>query len=162
MQIETQRDLIGLQNGILADKNDTIKGLMSIMATNLNPHNLITTNVTVTTKVELNQDISLALASIGEIKELLQPSSKAFVELQNIEIALDAIEKEKDPNTIKKSSALRKFKGFIDKVTEGNNEIKKAIQTTKDGWDIFKQLAGKYNSIAEWCGLPQVPKMFTK
>jgi hypothetical protein len=75
---------------------------------------------------------------------------------------LEAVEKEKDPQVVRKSSAMSKFKRFIDKVTEGNNEVEKAIIAVEHGWDIFKDLAGKYNSIAQWCGLPQVPKIFTK
>jgi len=38
----------------------------------------------------------------------------------------------------------------------------KVIKTAKDGIDIARRLAGYYNDIAQWCGLPQVPKPFAK
>jgi hypothetical protein len=57
---------------------------------------------------------------------------------------------------------MSKLRNFIESVSQGNDEIGKAIKVAENGWDLLKNLAGKYNSIAEWCGLPQVPKIFTK
>jgi hypothetical protein len=162
IHIETQRDIIRMQNGTLSDQKETIIALMNLVNTSLNSNMPITQNVTVINNVELNQNISNAIATLSELKELLQPTSHAFLELQNIESALDSIEKEKDPAIVKKSGALSQLKSFLDKAIDGNDEIKKTIEAAKSGWDTLKILAGKYNSIAQWCGLPQIPKIFTK
>ena len=47
-------------------------------------------------------------------------------------------------------------------VDKAESTAGKVIKTTKDGIDIARELAGHYNQIAQWCGLPRVPKPFTK
>ena len=68
----------------------------------------------------------------------------------------------KNKNSIFNGAAWKKLKKIIDSISEGNTELGKVIKTAENGWDTFKNLAGKYNKIAEWCGLPQVPSIFTK
>ena len=43
-----------------------------------------------------------------------------------------------------------------------NSSMHKVIEGTKNGVDIAQDLAEKYNDIAQWAGLPQVPKPFLK
>jgi len=57
---------------------------------------------------------------------------------------------------------MSKFKRFVDALENEDSNLNKTIKTIENGWEIAKELAGKYNSIAEWCGLPQVPRIFTK
>ncbi|NOY85543.1 MAG: hypothetical protein GXO96_12125 [Nitrospirae bacterium] len=45
---------------------------------------------------------------------------------------------------------------------QGNPTIGKAIDTTKKGAKIAQDIAGTYNKVAEWCGLPVVPSVFLK
>lgn len=75
---------------------------------------------------------------------------------------METIENENNPEVVKKSAAMSKFKRFLDKVRKGNKDFKKMIETSETSLDILRDLAGKYNKIAEWCGLPQVPSIFTK
>jgi len=165
VRIEDQHDIMRLQDSQIKEQSLQIKQLYGIIETGLiNRTPAIEFNpiISVHNSVQFNQNISLALGTICELKDLLPTGSEAHTALKEIEGSLEAIEKEKDPEKVKKSPAMSKFRRFIDKLSEGNNDVKKAIDTVEQGWDIIKDLAGKYNSIAEWCGLPQVPKVFTK
>jgi len=57
---------------------------------------------------------------------------------------------------------MEKLKKFIERVSEGNDNISEVIKTSEGALENFKKLAGKYNKIAEWCGMPVVPSVFTK
>jgi hypothetical protein len=165
-RVESQQDIIRLQSGNIDTLNDRINTLLKIVGDGVANKPVVAIdfkpNVLVTNNIQINQDVSYALGSINELKDLLPPSSEASVALKELEGSLEAVEKEANPEVVRKSPAMSKFKKFIDKVTEGNNEVQKAIKAVEQGWDIFKDLAGKYNKIAEWCGLPQVPSVFTK
>lgn len=158
-RIESQQDIIQVQRGQMHQ-------LFSIVGNGLANKQPIAIdfrpNISLSTSLTQNQDISYALGSINEIKELLPSSSPEQMVLNDLEGALEAIEKESNPEIVKNSSAMSKFRKFLGKVKEGNEDLKKVIETTETGIDIFRDLAGKYNKIAEWCGLPQVPSLFTK
>ena len=57
---------------------------------------------------------------------------------------------------------MEKFRKFIEKVNEGNDNVSEAVKTSESAIETFMKLAGKYNKIAEWCGMPVVPSVFTK
>lgn len=158
-RVETQQDIMLVQKG-------QINKLMDIVSqglTNKSPiHIDFKPVITLDNKVLYNQNITSLISDINDLKLLLGTSSPEYIELQNLEGSLGAIEKESNPEVIKKSTAMQKLRKFIDNVTDGNEQVGKAIKATETGIDIIRDLAGKYNSIAEWCGLPQVPKIFTK
>ncbi|MFA0960580.1 hypothetical protein AB9P05_02110 [Roseivirga sp. BDSF3-8] len=57
---------------------------------------------------------------------------------------------------------MDKLSRFIKKLDDTNTRVGKAIQTVEDGVGYAQDLAKHYNNIAEWCGLPQVPRLFLK
>jgi hypothetical protein len=158
-RIESQQDIIQVQRG-------QMEQLISIVGSGLSNKQPIAIdfkpNITVTSTVTINQDICYALGSLNELKELIPSSSPTYLALQDLEGSLEVIEKETDQEIVKKSSAMSKFKRFLDNASDGNNDLKKIIETSEAGVEIFRDLAGKYNKIAQWCGLPQVPSLFTK
>lgn len=158
-RVETQQDIMSVQSG-------RIDQLLSIVAEGLSNKPVISIDfkpeITVDTKIQNNQNLTSAISDINDLKLLLSPSSQEYLELKNIEGSLIAIERETNPETVKNSSGMSKLKKFIERVSDGNEQIAKAIKTTETGVDIFKNLAGKYNNIAEWCGLPQVPRILIK
>lgn len=158
-RVETQQDIMLVQNSRI----DKLLEIVAEGLTNKMPINIeFKPVITIDNKILNNQNVSSAISDINDLKLLLSHSSPEYLELQNLEGSLIAIEKENNPDVVKKSTAMVKLKKFIETVSEGNEQVAKIIKTTETGIDIFKNLAGKYNSIAEWCGLPQVPKILTK
>lgn len=63
---------------------------------------------------------------------------------------------------VKNSAAMSKLKCFLEGVGKTGSRTGKALKGLRDGIKIGQDLAEFYNSIAQWCGLPQVPKPFLK
>jgi uncharacterized protein YggU (UPF0235/DUF167 family) len=156
VEIRMQQNLIGMQN-------ETIDKLLAIVGNGLTNGSTIDVRPTinVTTNVTVNH-VTHAVGAVNELKDFLGPSSELFAKLDELASSLETIENEKNPEAVKKSGAMSKFKRMIESFTEGTEETKKAIKAAEGGWEIVKDLAHKYNSIAEWCGLPQVPGVFIK
>jgi len=158
LRVETQQDMISMQNA-------RIDKLLNIVGEGLANKHPITIDfkpvVNATNNLQLNTNVSLAISEIVELKELLPQASDAHAALSELENSLEAIEKENNPEIVKKSSAMSKFRRVLEKFGEEESTLKKAMVATESGWELFKSLAGKYNKIAEWCGLPQVPSLFT-
>lgn len=151
-RIESQQDIISLQNTRMDKLLNIIgDGLKQPISIDFKPTVIATSNV------QLNPRIAMALGGIAELKEILPHSSDAYLALGEVEASLERIEKEKDPEIVKRSPAMNKFRRILDNFAEKDSSLRKAIDTAESGWDLFKDLAGKYNKIAEWCGLPQVP-----
>jgi len=157
-RIESQGDIISLQNAKM-DK------LLDIIGDGLqNKHQPITIDfkpvINTTTNVQVNPNISLALGSISELKELIPTSSDAYLALDEVESSLAVLERETNPELVRKSPAMSKFRRTIEKFSEEGSTLRKALDATESGLELFKDIAGKYNRVAEWCGLPQVPSVF--
>lgn len=159
LRIEVQQDVIGLH-----ERNyDKLAKLMETGLSNKTPVNIdFKPIININNSLTINQDISNAIGCINELKTLVPQSSNAYIVLKELEGSMEAVEQETNPEVVKTSPAMSKFKKFIESVNKKNSEIGKVIKTGEAAWGHFKNLAGKYNSIAEWCGLPQIPKIFTK
>lgn len=158
VRIETQKDILSIQNA-------RIDNLLRIVADGLSNKQPITIDfnptITVSNNVQFNHNISLVLGELSELKELFPQSSDAYFALDELGSSLEIIEKENNPETVRKSPAMSKFRRVLEKFAEEGSTLKKAIDVTESGCELLKDLAGKYNKLAEWCGLPQIPSIFT-
>ena len=158
-RIETQQDLIQVQSG-------QIDKLFTIIGNGLSSRNQVYLDfkpqISLNNTTILNNNISDALSNINDLKALFSLVDPNYFLLEDLKGSLEAIENETNPNVVKKSPAVTKLKKFIESVADEKDQLSKTIKAAENGWDMFKSLAGTYNSIAEWCGLPQVPKIFTK
>ncbi len=62
----------------------------------------------------------------------------------------------------KDSSFMKRLGGFIKKMDDTNTRIGKVVKTMDNGIGYAQDLAGYYNKIADWCGMPHVPSIFLK
>jgi hypothetical protein len=106
--------------------------------------------------------ISVIHGSLNELEEQLPTGSVEAESVQELQKSLEHIEKTNSPEDVAKSSAMSKFRRFLENVEKAETTAGKVIKTTKDGIHIARQLAGHYNKIAQWCGLTQVPEPFVK
>jgi len=152
-RVEMQKDIMSYQQ---AD----IKELREILKTSLSQNHTIVINANPTAtatadaknEVNLTVNFSQALQDIANLKSELQSGTEAHKELQEVEKAVEAIKNETDPKVVKHSTAMQKLGDFITKFGEGTDKVEKALTIGKKAWDIFKQLAATYNSIAQSCG----------
>jgi hypothetical protein len=158
-RLETQKDLIGMQNG-------RIDQLLSIVGDGLSQKHHVAIDfkpeITISNTVTINQNIAAALSNLNELKEELDGTNDAYLALDGLEGSLAAIETEKDPEAVRRSPAMSKFRRLIDKIVDNGSELNSAINAVESGWEIFSKLADNYNKVAKWCGLPVVPPVLIK
>ena len=147
-------------------QNGRIDKLLNIIGDGLSKNNQVTIDfkpsITLSNNVTINQDIASALSNINELINGIPKTSDAYIPLNQLEHSLAEIETNNDPESVRRSPAMSKFKRVIDKVTHSGSELNVAIGKIESGWEIFSELAGKYNKLAEWCGLPVVPSVLIK
>lgn len=165
-RIESQQDIISIQNRNIDQLDNNVNRLMSLIGDSLNNKASVNIDFKPTINLSNSSVITLELSGIliglDELRQMVPESSTEFLQLSDLKNAVVALEKEKDPDVVKNSSAMTKLYHLIDSISDKGTKLSKILKATETGWDTFRSLAGKYNSIAEWCGLPQVPKIFTK
>ncbi|HDK6181721.1 TPA: hypothetical protein M2O83_004149 [Klebsiella pneumoniae] len=158
-RIESQQDMIGIQN-------HRIEQLFSLIGKSISQKNNVMVDfkptVTVSNNISINQIVAEALGSVNELIEEIPESNEAYFVLKELEGSLITIETNNDQESVRRSPAMSKFRRLIDKVTEAGSNLNQAIEKADKGWEIFSDLASRYNKLAEWCGLPVVPSILIK
>lgn len=158
VRIESQRDIMSLQEG-------RIEQLLSIIGAGLAKPTPVTIDFkpSITfSNVQADRIVSGAIETLEELRDLLPVASLIQIALDDVQHSLETIECEEDPAKVRTSGALEKLRSLLDKARESSSELGAAIDGTSNAVETLQILAGKYNKIAEWCGLPQVPGVFTK
>ncbi|HEK0622948.1 TPA: hypothetical protein ACKRFJ_001951 [Proteus mirabilis] len=158
-RIESQQDLIGIQN-------NRIEQLFNIISNGLTQKNSVMVDfkptITLTNSMQINKFVASAVSSINELIEKIPESDEAHFALKELESSLISIEANTDQESVRRSSAMSKFKRLIDKIADTGSNLNLAIKKADKGWEIFSDLANRYNKLAEWCGLPVVPSALLK
>ncbi|MEE4372770.1 hypothetical protein V2J67_10410 [Pseudomonas alliivorans] len=100
----------------------------------------------------LDELSSLTALSVGE-----PPLQLKILDLKESLTQLDEV---KLPEEARKSSGLKKFKSFIEDASASGTSANNLLKTVEGGIDTLQSLARRYNSLAEWCGATQIPKLF--
>ena len=83
-------------------------------------------------------------------------------ELENAAKALEQTEKYKSKEEVKKKGIHNRLKRLAQDLGNEDSKLHKAVKSIKHGISIAQDIAQSYNDIAQWAGLPQVPKPFLK
>lgn len=163
-KIEGQRDL-------LAHKGEELSNLKNLFENALGnktqtPALTVSPVINVTTSQTNNTVINNDILDISdEIKSLISKSGNdAGTELRLLDLneSVDHINSTASPEEVKSSIGFTKLKRFIEEATTVGSDANKFFENISCGADKLKSLACKYNSIAEWCGAPQIPKVFVE
>lgn len=164
-RIEGQRDLLAHKGQELSDlkslfENSLSKGNEGLQRLTVSPVINVTTSQTNNTVI--NNDI---LDIADEIKSLITKSGDdAGTELRLLDLndSVENISATASPEEVKSSVGFTKLKRFIDEASNTGSDVSKFFDSISDGVEKLKSLGCKYNSIAEWCGAPQIPNVFVK
>ena len=161
-RIESQQDIIALQNHKIQSSEDRIDTLLGIVGEGLRqePQNIsVQVNPCIQNNMSLtiNADIASSLGHLEELTDILPKDDEVCLPINDLSKSLQSIEAEQNPEIVRSSSAMSKFSRFIDKLSDANGAVRKAIDTTQQGFEVAQDLVNKYNKIASWCGLPVVP-----
>lgn len=135
---------------------------------NVNPEIIVSPSIEVKNESSIQNTNNISITV--EIKSYINDIRGCLTEL-NYELVDPSVEN--DINKIKdhfakmssldtkdeiiESGCLNKLRRFIDKCSDENSKVGKAIKVAEDGYLIVKDIVDKYNGIARWCGLPLVP-----
>ncbi len=171
-RIEAQKELLQFASEYHRENKTQIEQLLMIVgnAVQSRPQPVsITISPTISpiidTKItsEVNMVFQLFDKLHGALNELVEELPKNLDELSDvieIEKNLGKIEKGDSPETVKKSAAMSKLGRFLNKINDEKSQLRRVLNGVKEGAEIAQKIASYYNRIAEWCGLPVVPKPF--
>lgn len=122
----------------------------------------ISPTFSVSSTIHNNLDIPLAeiFDNLSTLSTLAAFDPQMQLRLLDLDKSLSLLEKDKTPEQAKNSSGLKKLKSFIDEASEVGTAANTFFKKIESGIDLAQNLASKYNSLAAWCGAPQVPKFF--
>lgn len=157
---DRKKEYPGKMNSINISVNPTFMNDGSVTNHNDNHNtNLIRNKIT----VEIKNNINELQGSINELRdEIVSDSPELAADLDKALLAMDKIEGCSTKEDIVKTGALNKVKRFLMDLQDEDSNLGKVIGGIKHGAGIVQDIAEKYNSVAEWCGLPVVPKVFLK
>lgn len=113
--------------------------------------------------IEIKNNINELQGSINELKdEVIYDYPELEKEFSKLEKSTEKLNSIKSKDDIVRSGALNKIKRFLEEIQDDESELGKVIKGIKCGVKIAQEIGEKYNSIAEWCGLPVIPKLFLK
>ena len=89
-------------------------------------------------------------------------NKEAAKELKNTAKALEQAEQSKSKEEVKKKGIANRLKRLAEELEDENSMLHKTVKGIKNGMSIAQDIVKGYNDIAQWAGLPQVPKPFLK
>ena len=103
----------------------------------------------------------------GNLNELAQHlteggNKEEAKELASAAKALEQAENSKSKADVKKKGIANRLRRLLDDLEDEDSKLHKAVKGIKNGVNIAQDIAKGYNDIAQWAGLPQVPKPFLK
>jgi len=137
-----------------------------------NPQTVTQSNVTqaqATSHSEAHSEFNFTMhlsalqSGLGELREEVEEiEPEAAKEIAAIQQKLEKLEQTQKPEEAKKAGVMNKMKRFFDEANDTGTTLGKTVSKIKGGYKILQDVAGQYNKIAEWCGLPQVPSVLVK
>lgn len=159
-QVESQKEIIALQRGQILSLEDIVdKALAPIThppVTIIN-HLNNTQSVNINYKTVLNQ-------SYDDLDKLIDLVDKDSLKkrLERALTALDAAQNLDDEEEVKNSGGMKQLAKILNEANEVGSEVNDLIEKGGKAVELIKNLGRKYNSVAEWCGLPIIPSFFVK
>jgi len=103
-------------------------------------------------------------SNLNELSQLLTENgdNEDAKELTNISRTLEQAEKCESKEEIKKKGIAGRLKRLAEELGDENSKLYNTVKGIKNGIGIAQDIAKGYNDIAQWAGLPQVPKPFLR
>lgn len=99
--------------------------------------------------------------NLNDLAQLLAEDGKKedAKELENIANVLEQTELSSKED-VKKKGLANRLKRLVQELENKDSKLHKTVKGIKNGISITQDIANAYNSMAQWAGLPTVPKPF--
>ncbi len=166
-RIESQKELLSYQDLGLRDKDRQIEQLMGLIGQAFHApkpqHFAITVSPIISAVSKVEFDASNSVTGISDnlkrLMEFLEGSGDETAVIEEIRKELQRVDSS-DADALKKAPVMDKLRKLIEQISDAEGKIGNVIKTVKQGVATVQRLAKYYNDVAQWCGLPQVPKPF--
>ncbi len=111
------------------------------------------------------QDCNINLqGNLNELAQLLTENGNKddADRLVNTAKALKNVKNIEGEDEVRESGMTGRLKRLLDELNDNESKLNKTVAGVKSGISIAQDIAQGYNGIAQWLGLPQVPKPFLK
>ncbi|PJG64894.1 hypothetical protein, partial [Acinetobacter seifertii] len=104
------------------------------------------------------------IKSNDELEELIDLTNSEALrnKLAMIQNALEIQRNSEKPEDVKDSNGMKKLAKFLKDTNEVGSEANNLAQKGGEALELIKSLGRRYNSIAEWCGMPIIPSVLVK
>ena len=114
------------------------------------------------TAIEITQEIKDCVfymqGDLNDLKDEIGAAHEEFMEqCDKVMAALKKLENSKTDEDVKKSGAMSRIRRFLEDCQDPETKTGKLVSGIKHAAGIVKSLAQKYNKIAAWVALPQIP-----
>lgn len=117
-----------------------------------------TTSNTISITVEIRDLLNGLQGDFNDLKDEVCEQSQEFDEqCEKVSKALEKLDTSKTKDDITKSGAMKKIERFLIECHDPETKTGKLLAGVKHAAGIVKDLASKYNKIAKWVALPQLP-----
>ena len=168
-QLRLAASTVAFQRDILDHKNAEIETLKSMLGEAIKKPVNITLQASPKAELYLSQNIQtffrVAPMISQNLKKLTEKMPQELYEtetMKEIEKSFEKLENSRSREEVENSPAILKLRELIEQLSETDSKIGKTIKGIKGGVKIAQNLAEYYNEIADWCGLPRVPKPFLR
>lgn len=127
-----------------------------------NPAITVTSSSSTTTSIAISIEIRDLInglhGDLNDLKDEVGNQSETFNEqCDKVSRALEKLDSCETKEEVTKSGAMKKIERFLKECNDPDSETGKLLAGIKYAAGIIKDLAGKYNKIAKWVALPQLP-----
>ncbi|CAM4230043.1 hypothetical protein [Acinetobacter pragensis] len=159
-QIDSQKEIIALQHGRILSLEAIIDKALSPV---VHPPVTIINQLNNSQSTVINYKAELSKSN-DELEELIDLSDSEALKnrLATIQNALEVNRNADQPEEIKDSNGMKKLAKFLKDANEVGTEANTLAKKGGKALDLIKSLGRRYNSIAEWCGMPNIPAVFVK
>jgi hypothetical protein len=161
VRIETQKDLIAYHGEEIASLRQLMGHALTTAVSR--PISVVvspTITINTATAIQLQQNAPLLSEYVQELSQLAGGDPDVELRLLDLEQSLALLAKKETPEAVKGSTAMKKLKKLLDEANETGSAINVFLQKANAGVELAQKMARGYNSLAEWCGAPQVPSVF--
>jgi len=164
-RFEAQKDLLAHKDKELDDLKALFGHALSTrreLPVNVNVSPIINVSPTLNNSSSLHSNVVDISDLVGDLIDSSQDDASIQMRLMDLNEAVHNLEDINEPEQAKSSTAMAKLKQFVEEGVETGSQINSFFRNLCDGVEKLQSLGEKYNSIAQWCGAPQIPDIFVK
>lgn len=118
----------------------------------------LSANVTNTVTIEIKDLINSLYGDFNDLKDEVGEEFEEFnVHFEKIQKALDTLTQSNTKEDIVKSGAMKKIERFLNECSDSHSKTGKILAGIKYSSKIITDLAKKYNKLAKYLALPNIP-----